>query len=480
MRMPDAAGHIIKTLRQNGYEAYIVGGCVRDMLLHREPKDWDITTSARPDEIKRLFRRTVDTGIEHGTVTVLIGSEGYEVTTYRIDGKYEDHRHPDSVTYTTSLEEDLKRRDFTINAMAYSDEDGIVDLFLGQQDLKDGVIRCVGDPGERFEEDALRMLRGVRFAGQLGFDIEDETYRAMCDRSATIANVSAERIQVELSKLIISKGADKIRLAYEAGLTRVFFPEFDKMMECEQHNPHHCYTVGEHTIHVIEGVNSLIGETGIYDGAAGDNRYAVSLDKLSMTPQKLHIALAYAALLHDVAKPVCLTTDEAGVDHYYGHDVKGEELAGQFIRRMKLDNDTRRLVKALVRYHDVRYKYCVDDEGNYSPGGKRAMRRLVNKVGRDVMVWLFVLQRADIYAQSEYRKEEKLHVLEAGIRCFEEICEDADAVDISELAITGRDLIEEKGYTTGPDIGRELNRLLDLVMDDPGLNTREGLMELVK
>ena len=511
MTIPIAAKKIIDELEDHGYEAYIVGGCVRDMLLFREPGDWDITTSARPEDVKRIFRRTVDTGIEHGTVTVLMRGGSYEVTTFRVDGKYEDHRHPSEVVFTPSLEEDLKRRDFTINAMAYSDTKGIIDLYGGQEDLKAGIIRCVGDPMQRFGEDALRMLRGIRFAGQLLFDIEEETFAAIKELAPTLINVSAERIQVELTKLLLSGGAsdrsadgseeilnsirsgsDRLRLAYETGLSKYFLPELDEMMKCEQHNPHHCYTVGEHTLRVIAEVNRLI------DGYNNINR-------------KQHIALVYAALLHDIAKPVCITTDEKGIDHFHGHDVQGEEMAGQILHRLKFDNDTIATVKALVRNHDVRYKNSVrvadepdssevasavsrqgmvadePDSGGeiigaglvYAPGGKRQIRRLMNRIGRERMPLLFLLQRADILAQSEYKKAEKLAVLAAGERCYREVCEASDAVTIKELAITGNDLIKEKGFEPGPAIGIELKRLLELVMDDPELNTRERLLAKV-
>ena len=455
MNIPEGAKHIIDTLLSHGFEAYIVGGCVRDMLLGRVPEDWDITTSAKPDEVKSLFRRTVDTGIEHGTVTVLIKDESFEVTTYRMDGVYEDHRHPKEVVFTPSLEEDLKRRDFTINAMAYNDEKGVIDLFGGRADLEKGIIRCVGDPNERFNEDALRMLRGIRFAGQLQFDIEEKTLAAIRNLAGTLVNISAERIRVELTKLLISDGADRLSLAYETGLTEYFFSEFDEMMHTPQNNPHHCYNVGEHSIHVAEYVNAEVKEKNKTEGI---------IDK------KTHVALAFAALLHDVAKPDCRTTDENGVDHFHGHDVSGEKKSGEILRRLKFDNDTVSLVKCLVRFHDARYHDVK----------KSGMRRIIGKVGKDRMPLLFILQKADIMGQSEYKRSEKLEVLTKGETLYGEIREAQEAVTVAELAVSGRDLIDEKGYESGPEIGRELNRLLELVMDDPELNTRERLLELVK
>ena len=455
MDIPKNAVDIIETLETAGYEAYVVGGCVRDMILGREPKDWDITTSAKPEEVKSLFRRTIDTGIEHGTVTVMVGKIGYEVTTYRMDGKYADHRHPDEVIFTPSLEEDLKRRDFTINAMAYNPKTGLVDLYGGKEDIRDHIIRAVGNPEERFDEDALRMLRGVRFAGQLGFDIEDKTLAAISEKASTITYTSAERIQVELVKLLTSAHPEKIRIAYETGLTKHFLPEFDEMMQTEQNNINHLYNVGEHTIRVV-------------------------VEASKNTDSKEYSYLILAAFLHDIGKPSCHTTDENGIDHFYGHDAEGEKIAGKILRRLKFDNKTISTVKTLVRYHDTRYDFAVDEDGNYTRRSKNKMRRLMGEVGTENMQLLFMLQEADILGQSDYHREDKLFKLSAGKRCCDEIIVDADAITISDLAITGSDLITEKGYTTGPAIGTELKRLLALVIDDPGLNTREELLDLAK
>ena len=220
MILPKNVSYIISKLEQAGYEAYAVGGCVRDTLLERKPQDWDITTSAKPLEIKQLFKKTIDTGIQHGTVTVMLDHIGYEVTTYRIDGEYEDNRHPKKVEFTDNLKLDLERRDFTINAMAYNDKRGLIDEFEGIKDLKDGIIRCVGDAGQRFDEDALRMLRAVRFAGQLGFEIDDNTRNAIVQRADRLENISAERIRVELTTSLVAKEAGRLRDAYSTGRTR--------------------------------------------------------------------------------------------------------------------------------------------------------------------------------------------------------------------------------------------------------------------
>ena len=277
--LPEQVSFIINTLNQAGFEAYAVGGCVRDSIMGRVPDDWDITTSADPQQVKKLFRRTIDTGIQHGTVTVMLQKTGYEVTTYRIDGEYEDNRHPKEVIFTKSLEEDLKRRDFTVNAMAYHPGEGLVDLFDGIGDMEKKCIRCVGQAEERFSEDALRMMRGVRFSAQFGYRIEEQTREAIRKLRENLRNVSAERIRVELVKLLVSPHPDYLRIACDLGITKVILPEFDVCMETPQHNPHHCYSVGEHT---LEGLK------------------AVRADKV----------LRLAMLLHDIGKPLTKTTDE--------------------------------------------------------------------------------------------------------------------------------------------------------------------------
>ena len=307
IELPQKVTMIIQNLQLHGYEAYAVGGCVRDSILARRPEDWDITTSARPDEIKKLFNRTVDTGIEHGTVTVLIGKDGYEVTTYRIDGAYEDSRHPKEVRFTRSLKEDLRRRDFTINAMAYNDEVRLVDIFGGMQDLNHHLIRCVGDPKERFSEDALRILRAVRFSSQLNFPIESKTAEAVKELAPTLKNISAERIQAELVKLLVSPHPERIRDAYELGITKVILPEWDNMEGVEQNTPHHRYDVAEHTIHALKNVKR---------------------DKI----------LRLTMLFHDMGKPEMKTTDEKGRDHFKGHALVSEEIARKVMRRLKFDN----------------------------------------------------------------------------------------------------------------------------------------------
>lgn len=444
INMPENARQIIHTLNHNGYEAYIVGGCVRDAILGKEPDDWDITTSAKPDEVKTLFKRTVDTGIQHGTVTVMMknketGSlEGYEVTTYRVDGKYEDHRRPTEVTFTASLIEDMKRRDFTINAMAYNDTEGVIDHFDGIGDLKRRVIRCVGEPSERFDEDALRILRAVRFAAQLDFVIEERTKAAIQNQAGFLADISAERIRVELNKLLLSKHPERIRTAYELGVTRVVLPEFDAMMETEQNHKHHMYTVGEHTVHVIEEVPAT---------------------------QELR----WAALLHDVAKPVTKTSDADG-DHFYGHNKEGEKLAEAVLKRLKFDNETIARVKRLVYWHDY---------GMGEMPGIRSFRKSLSKMGSDLFPEYVEIKRADILAQSDFMRQEKLENL-AGLEAYyEQIMEEQQCLTLKDLAVTGKDLIEN-GMKPGRELGAMLSYLLECVLDNPEKNEREILLSLAK
>ncbi len=433
IELPQNVKNIIEQLNNAGFEAYAVGGCVRDSILGRIPNDWDITTSAKPENVKEIFKRTVDTGLKHGTVTVLIGKEGYEVTTYRVDGEYEDGRHPKSVEFTSSLKEDLLRRDFTINAMAYNDTDGLVDIFGGIEDIEKKVIRCVGNPRERFTEDALRLLRAIRFAAQLGYEIETDTYNAIKELAPTLEKISAERIQVELVKTITSNHPEMIKTAYELGLTKVFLPELDVCFETGQNNPHHLYSVGDHIVKTLEA---------------------------SRNDRVLRLAL----LFHDIAKPACKTTDEDGIDHFYRHPFQSYDYCNVIMRRLKFDNDTIRIVGTLVKYHDERIN-----------AGEKYMRRFMNKVGVDAFPLIFELWEADIEGQSDYKKEEKFERLQNNKRDYSEIIRKNDCVTLKNLKVTGRDLIEE-GIEAGPKLGEILKEMLEEVLDNPQSNDKEYLL----
>ncbi len=437
IQLPEKVEYIIHTLEEAGYEAYAVGGCVRDSLLGREPDDWDITTSARPHQVKAVFPRTIDTGIQHGTVTVMMGKDGFEVTTYRIDGEYEDSRHPKEVIFTANLVEDLKRRDFTINAFAYNDRSGIVDAFDGMTDLKNGIIRCVGEAKERFTEDALRMMRAVRFSAQLGYSIEEKTREAIIELAPNLKNISAERIQVELVKLLKSPHPDYLREAYELGMTKVILPEFDKAMETPQNNPHHLYNVGEHMLHTL----------------------------LYIRPER---SLRIAALLHDIAKPDTEEIDSEGISHFHGHAQLGEEKAESILRRLKFDNDTMNKVKKYVKYHDYKIEAT-----------PRAVRRALNKIGKEYFEQVLEIKQADMLAQSMYQREEKEENLKQVRALYEEILQKEECVSLKDLALTGKDLME-LGVPQGKQIGAILQQLLEDVLENPAHNTREYLTQLVK
>ena len=403
--IPEEVNSILVKLQESGYEAYIVGGCVRDALLGREPNDWDITTSALPLEVKRIFVKTVDTGLQHGTVTVLAGGKGYEVTTYRVDGVYEDGRHPKEVTFTPSLREDLQRRDFTINAMAYREPGVLVDLFGGQKDLEDGVIRAVGDPSQRFSEDALRILRAIRFSAQLGYRIEEETLRAASELAPTLRKISAERIRVELEKTITSDHPDLLRTAYEAGITAIFLPEFDLCMETRQNNPHHCYTVGEHTLKGMELIRN---------------------DRV----------LRLTMLIHDMGKPSCLTTDDNGIDHFYGHQEVSASLTMGPIEVLHVDK---------------------------------------KKAEQEAKKGELEARKADLLAQSTFQRQDKQKTLDEVKRLYAGIISRGDCLNLKHLAVNGSDLIQ-MGVKPGKEVGSILAQMLADVLDVPVHNDREYLL----
>ena len=444
--IPNDVSEILTKLHKEGFEAYAVGGCVRDSILGRVPNDWDITTSALPGEVKNIFRRTVDTGLQHGTVTVLLGNNGYEVTTYRVDGEYTDHRRPDNVTFTSNLEEDLLRRDFTINAMAYNDEEGLVDVFGGMEDIRRKCIRAVGDPDARFDEDALRIMRAVRFSAQLGLEIEEATKEAITRHVDSLKMVSAERIETEFTKLITSPHPEKIEELYNLGITSIFLPEFDRIMETEQRTPYHMYDVGHHTIEVMKAVS----------------------------PKKY---MRYAALLHDIGKPDSKTVETVDrevdgkffheIDHFKGHNKVGADMVPGILRRLRMDNDTIHMVKKMVYFHDI----------GINGISKKGLRRTLSKMGAENYSDLMELKRADTKAQSDYRLDFKESVLEDFDRFHAEIIKEGDALNIKDLAIGGKELID-LGVPRGPKMGEILGRLLDKVLEEPSLNDRDKLLQL--
>ena len=436
IEIPEKARLIIETLEDAGYEAYVVGGCVRDSILGREPMDWDITTSAMPLQVKELFKRTIDTGLQHGTVTVMLGEDGFEVTTYRIDGLYEDGRHPNEVTFTRNLSDDLMRRDFTINAMAYNDRVGLVDLYDGMGDIERKLIKCVGNPIDRFSEDALRMLRAVRFSAQLGYEIDEETKKAIEILAKNLEKISAERIHTELIKLLVSDNPDKIMTAYETGMTAVFLPEFDEAMKTEQNHPHHCYSVG---VHIVKSIGYIMPNS----------------------------VLRLAMLLHDIGKPRTLEIDEEGITHFHGHPAVSEQMTKEILRRLKLDNDTISKTSLLVRYHDY---------GNGLEPNEQLVRRAMNKIGVELFPWFLEVRRADVLAQSMYKRDEKLENIKQWRIIYENVLQKNQCVSLKELKLNGSDLIK-MGLKPGPNLGRILGILLDEVIEEPEKNSEEYLQK---
>lgn len=435
--IPDDVKRILNTMHNAGYEAYIVGGCVRDMLLGHRPYDYDITTSAEPLEVKALFAKTIDTGLQHGTVSVLMNGEAYEITTYRIDGTYLDSRRPESVTFTKSLEEDLKRRDFTINAMAYCIEDGVVDLFGGQKDLDNGLIRCVGKPEERFSEDALRMLRAIRFAARFGFEIDPSTEKAIKLMAERINNISAERVHVELTKTLCSDNPGYIKRLVDYNLIEHVLPEFMPNIDMPQNNPYHMHTVDKHTYNTLAHIEPIE-------------------------------ALRWTMYLHDIGKGYTRTTDDNNIDHFYRHQEISVDLGRDILNRLKFDNKTKNRVLKLIEYHDYRF-----------PATKKSTRKAMAKIGEDLFFDYIRVQIADISAQASDKLEERVMDLNQKKALAEKILADRECFSLKDLAVSGKDLIE-LGIQPGAEIGRILNILLESVIEDPLLNKKDILIDRIK
>lgn len=432
MEISEKAKHILGELNAHGYEAYIVGGAVRDLCLGKEPHDWDITTNARPDEVKKIFSHTLDTGIKHGTVTVMDGNEGFEVTTYRRDGKYSDGRHPDEVSFADSLTEDLQRRDFTINAMAMDKDGMVIDPEGGLRDIERGVIRTVGVASERFKEDALRMLRASRFSSTLGFSIDHDTFSSMKKNAHLIENVSKERIRDELTKLLMGKLPDAgIIFLYESGILDEILPEVSETMECGQNSPYHNTSVGLHTMNVLM---HLRGDKDIL----------------------------WAGLLHDIGKPLVKTVNpKTGYDLFAGHPEKSAELAERILTRLKFPNKEKAYITELVLCHD----FCSSKPS--------VLRRFAGEHGREFIEDLFKLKNADAKGHAKSVREE---LAKKNGELYEKIdgyLKDGSAIKPSDLNITGEELMELG--IRGKAIGEFLQRAYNDCLGTPEHNTNEML-----
>ncbi len=434
---PENVGYIIDKINEEGFEAFVVGGCVRDLILGRTPNDWDITTNALPDEIKSIFDKTYDTGIKHGTVSVAVDECIFELTTYRVDGQYTDSRRPDSVSFTSSLKEDLARRDFTINAMAYNSQIGLVDYFDGVKDLERRIIRTVGAPGLRFSEDALRMLRAVRFSSQLGFSIEKETLQAIDENAASIRSISSERVRDELTRILISQRPEGFNLLYKSGLLKYVMPDFTPCYITEQNNPYHIYNVADHTMKTVQSVQ--------------DNKI-----------------LRWTMLLHDIGKPARKTTDTAGIDHFYGHQEVSARMSERILNNLRFDKATIKKILTLVKYHDID---IFDTE--------RSVRKAINKVGEELFVYLLEVQKADAMGQNPVYLDKRLIKLDNIKKIYKDIKEKKQCLTMSEMAINGDDLIA-LGMKPGREMKELLNYLFDTVLENPEVNNREVLLELAR
>ena len=434
MVLNDHAKWIIERLRQSGYPCYAVGGCVRDSLMGREPHDWDFTTPALPDEIERIFAdcRTVNFGKQFGTIAVVLDGEQYEITTYRIDGDYTDSRHPDAVSFSSSLTDDLARRDFTINAMAYNEEEGLIDPFGGQQDLGYGVIRCVGKASTRFAEDALRILRALRFASTLGFSIEPSTSDAILSGRRMLTEISPERIRDELMKLLCGDKADFVLRRYRSVIA-VFIPELLGTFDFEQNNPHHNRDVYRHSVAAVKNI----------------------------APDPL---LRTVMLFHDIGKPMSRTVDRHGVSHYKNHPLLGAAMTGEILRRLCLPRLFVEEACTLIRYHDLRLQ-----------PDPAEIKRYLNLLGVKAMRKLYQIRYADILAQSAYMRQEKIDLLNAVNDEMERIIVSGECYNLHMLAVNGSDLIH-LGVGTGQRIGEILSALLEKVITGELPNEKEPLI----
>lgn len=428
------ANFIIHTLQNSGFEAYAVGGCVRNALLGLVPNDWDICTNALPEQMREVFRgfQTLDFGLKHGTLAVLSDGEKYEVTTYRIDGAYADNRHPESVTFTGELALDLSRRDFTVNAMAYSDELGLADPFGGAEDLKRNLLRCVGNPDNRFHEDALRILRGLRFASAYGFTVESKTAKAIHRNAVLLHNIAGERIREELLGILCGAHVAEVLTEFR-DVIAVVIPELSETFDFEQRTKHHCYDVWQHIVHAVAAVEN-------------------------------QPVLRVAMLLHDIGKPRACTTDGTGCNHFKGHQEISAQMAEEIFRRLHFSNDFSQTCLQLIRCHDVRFN-----------GSAKQVRRVLQALGEDNMHLLFSVQRADLAAQSDYRREEKLAAVDTAQRQFEEILAQNQCFSLKQLAVDGNDILSLGAK--GREVGNILNLLLDEVIEERLPNEREALLD---
>ncbi len=418
----------IEILKSNGFEAFLIGGSVRDFIMGLPIGDIDITTNATPTQVKEVFKdfRVIETGIKHGTVTVLIDKEPLEITTYRSEGTYSDNRHPDSVEFSESLSDDVIRRDFTMNAIAFDFTDGFCDIVQGINDIENKTIRCIGDAETRFREDALRILRALRFSSVLDFTIEEKTKKAIHKCKDLLKNISAERIQVEFTKLICGKNAYNV-LEEFSDVIAVFIPEIKNCVGFEQKNKHHCYDVYTHILKSVE-------------------------------KSKSDPVIRLSLFFHDIGKPVVSHFDEKGEQHYYGHPKKSAEITEKILTRLRFDNDTKNKVVTLVLFHDS--PIMVNDD--IKPDRKR-LKKIMSQIGKDLIIDLIHIKYCDNSAQNpKYFRGEEFYKITYDM--INEILNEQECFSIKDLKINGNDLIS-MGFK-GKEIGKILNTILDLVINE--------------
>lgn len=426
INMPQDVAYIINTLNQNGFKAYLVGGCVRDSLLGKAPKDWDIATDAQSENVKLMFGKIIETGIKHGTVTAVIDSYNYEITTFRSS----------SSISTATLKDDLRLRDFTINAIAYHPNEGIIDPFSGIQDIEKSIIRAVGSAKDRFREDPLRMLRAIRLSSILEFEIDSQVLSSIKENCDLIKGVSQERIRDELSKILTSDRPMNFVILKETGLLKFVLPEFERCFDTEQNHPYHIYNVGMHSLKAIANIEN-------------------------------NLVLRWTMLFHDIGKPVVKTTDQNGIDHFYGHPEKSVHIAEKIMKRLRFDNKTMNRVLRLIKHHDRRIEpYC------------KPVRKAASIVGKDIFLDLLKVQEADKKGQNPQYLEVRLEALSKIREIFFDIEKEGQILTLKDLALNGDDLIA-MGFEQSREIGIMLKELYNIVLDTPEMNTREKLIEAI-
>lgn len=434
IQIPTQVKQILNALEANGFEAYIVGGCVRDSVLGKIPDDWDITTNALPFQTIKCFKtyKIVETGLKHGTVTIIIDHKPFEVTTFRIDGKYSDNRRPDNVAFTRDLKEDLSRRDFTINAMAYSSKEGLIDFFGGKNDIQNKIINCVGNPDLRFGEDALRIMRAIRFASVLDFQIENNTSISIHNNKFLLKNIAYERISTELNKLLLGDGVKRILINYVDVISE-FIPEIKPMIGFEQNNPHHYLDVWQHSVE-------------------------------SIVQCKKELICRLTMLFHDIGKPLCYSEDSQGIGHFYGHPKYSAKIAEATLKKLRYDNFTIAKVKDLILYHDCDIK-----------PKRKQLKRLLNKLGKETVKQLFEVKIADTKAHANTCFS-RIEDVENSKLVLEQILEQNQCFSLKDLAVKGNDLIAI-GVPKGKQIGIILNKLVDMVIDEKVPNDKNKLLD---